>query len=257
MAPQLISVCPGCRERDKHIAKQNQQIIVMQQLNFSLSMEKIEMEKLNNSLLNANANNASLLSRAVDTVQHFNDAKKEIQRLESMMTQLHSQRTKNLQLMSHPNPTSLPPSSLTQSQPPKKKKSKNKARKQRRYENPHNVMTYDPPYGDSPVGALPFRAEGNSFISHRMTEEIIPTCIREKLLNLYGYMHRSMTLSMSHSEIKMDQTKLIDYDFHDKDDIKESLYCVIAPPSEWSRSRGYKWEKVGPVIYFGPNRGAI
>merc|ERR1712154_206223 len=103
-------------------------------------------------------------------------------------------------------------------------------------------------YHPNPV----FCAEGNIKISKEWTAKngIISNMINEKINDLYFYMDKTTAMQREYSkEIKLengDKIKIINYDFHEKKEIEEVLYCILKPfefeECENGKKPTFEWE---------------
>ncbi len=114
-------------------------------------------------------------------------------------------------------------------------KKPNKKRKNKSRKRPKKTLGI----GYAPNSAK--RAQGNIQISKSMTENIIPSQIKECISNIYGFMDQSSCLSASnHSQNDCAHIRIISYDFHHRT-TNQRLYCVILRQDITSnKSRGYK-----------------
>merc|ERR1711933_287510 len=128
----------------------------------------------------------------------------------------------------------IPSNTLSAFQFNKSKKRKPKRKKSRKNSRSDGIG-YDP-------NSL-LRAQGNIQISKSLTDNIIPSMIKENICNVYAFMDKSCALQLFRDEHKEnnDLIKIFNFNFHDKETGK-LLYCIVERQDMMAnKSRGYKW----------------
>eukprot|EP00486_Rosalina_sp_Unknown_P011592 CAMPEP_0201592796 /NCGR_PEP_ID=MMETSP0190_2-20130828/190595_1 /ASSEMBLY_ACC=CAM_ASM_000263 /TAXON_ID=37353 /ORGANISM="Rosalina sp." /LENGTH=195 /DNA_ID=CAMNT_0048051729 /DNA_START=77 /DNA_END=661 /DNA_ORIENTATION=- len=117
----------------------------------------------------------------------------------------------------------------------KQRKHKQKKAKRQQHVDPDKAGYYPP---------ASRRAEGNIHISKKLTTKILPTLIKEPIINIYAYMDVMTGFHMNFEE-KYDEPvgtiAAIDFGFHEKK-TGDPLFCVMERQNEKTdRARGFKW----------------
>jgi len=112
-------------------------------------------------------------------------------------------------------------------------RSKSKTNYKKKLATKNRLIT---PYDPNPK----HRAKKNIKISNELTEQIIPSVIKENIFNIYDYMDKTTAMQID-NEFNNGKIRIINYDFHCKKTNK-ILYAVIKLSDKKSQKSRCKWQ---------------